>query len=64
MTIRYVTYDGSQTPVTATLKSDGSFTATQDIKKGSIAYTGKVTGKRLTANWKGPQCYGTLDMTR
>ena len=64
VTIRYVTYDGTQTPVTAQVHADGSFSATQDIKKGQITYSGKVNGKRLTANWKGPVCYGTLDLTR
>jgi hypothetical protein len=64
VTIRYVAYDGSQEPVTATLRPDGSFSASQPIKTGTISYSGKVTAKRLTATWKGPTCYGTLDMTR
>ncbi len=64
VTIRYVAYDGSQEPVTAAVKPDGSFTAAQAIKGGTISYSGKVTPKRLTAIWKGPVCYGTLDMTR
>jgi len=64
VTIRYVAYDGSQEPITATLKPDGSFSASQAIKSGAIAYSGRVTAKRLTAMWKGPTCYGTLDMTK
>jgi hypothetical protein len=64
VTIRYVAYDGSQEPVTATLKPDGSFQASQPIKTGTIVYSGKVTARRLTAQWKGPVCYGTLDMTK
>ncbi len=64
ITIRYVAYDGSQEPVTANLKPDGSFTASQPIKGGAISYAGKVTPKRITAQWKGPVCWGTLDMER
>jgi hypothetical protein len=64
VTIRYVTYDGTQSPIAATLGKDGSFSATQAIKSGSISYTGRVTGKRITATWKGPECYGTLDLGR
>jgi hypothetical protein len=64
VTIRYVAYDGSQAPITATLRPDGSFTASQPIKTGTISYSGKVTTKRLTATWKGPTCYGTLDMSK
>ncbi len=64
LTIRYVAYDGSQSPVTANLKPDGSFSAAQEIKGGTITYSGKVTSRGLTANWKGPKCYGTLDLSR
>lgn len=64
VTIRYVTYDGTDSAIVATMKPDGSFTASQAIKTGTISYSGKVAGKFLTANWKGPGCYGTLDLSR
>jgi hypothetical protein len=64
VTIRYVAYDGTEAPVTAPLRPDGSFTAAQAIRSGTISYSGKVTPQRLTAMWKGPTCYGTLDMSR
>ncbi|MDR3493577.1 MAG: hypothetical protein P4L82_03150 [Ancalomicrobiaceae bacterium] len=64
VTIRYVAYDGTDSAIVGTLKPDGSFIASQPIRKGTIAYSGKIAGKYLTANWKGPGCYGTLDLSR
>jgi len=64
VTIRYVAYDGTETAFTAPLRPDGSFTAAQAVRSGTISYSGKVTPRRLTAMWKGPTCYGTLDMSR
>jgi hypothetical protein len=64
ITIRYAAYDGTSAPFTAPLSPDGSFRAIVPIKSGTIAYAGKVTARRVVANWKGPTCYGTLDMTR
>lgn len=65
VTIRYVAYDGTDSPVAATIGANGAFSATQTIKDGkTIAYTGKVTGRRITATWKSSECYGTLDLTR
>lgn len=65
VTIRYVAYDGTDSPIAATIGANGAFTATQTIKDGkTIAYTGKVTGRRITATWKSAECYGTLDLTR
>lgn len=65
VTIRYVAYDGTDSPVTASLGKDGAFAAQQAIRDGkTIAYSGKVTTRRVTATWKGPDCYGTLDLSR
>lgn len=64
LTIRYVAYDGTSEPVTATIAADGTFRTTEPISNGTIAYSGRVTPRRIVANWKGPVCYGTLEMTR
>ncbi len=64
VTIRYVAYEGTQSILTADVHPDGTFSLSQPIKNGSISYSGKIRGNRLTAQWKGPVCYGTLDMTR
>ncbi|KPL52375.1 hypothetical protein [Prosthecomicrobium hirschii] len=65
VTIRYVAYDGTDSPVVATIGKDGAFAASQTIQGGkTVTYAGKVNGRRVTANWKGPDCYGTLDLSR
>ncbi len=64
ITIRTVEYDGTSEPITAQLAADGSFRAAAQLKNGTAAFTGKVSARRVVANWKGPTCYGTLDMTR
>lgn len=64
ITIRTVEYDGTSEPITAQLAGDGSFRATVPLKNGAAAFTGKVSARRIVANWKGPVCYGTLDLTR
>ncbi|MEJ1157803.1 hypothetical protein [Prosthecomicrobium sp. N25] len=65
VTIRYVAYDGTQASVSAQLGKDGTFSASHAIKDGkTIAYAGKVTGRGIVATWKGPDCYGTLDLSR
>lgn len=64
ITIRTVEYDGTSEPITAQLAGDGSFRAAVPLKNGTAAFTGKVSARRIVANWKGPTCYGTLDMTR
>lgn len=64
ITIRTVEYDGTSEPITAQLAGDGSFRAAVPLRNGAVAFTGKVSARRIVANWKGPTCYGTLDMTR
>lgn len=64
ITIHTVEYDGTSEPITAQLAGDGSFRAAVPLKSGTAAFTGKVSTRRIVANWKGPACYGTLDMTR
>ena len=57
-------YEGAAAPGTGTVKSDGSFTATKPSDKGDIHFTGKVTAKRVSAQWKGPDCYGAIDLAK
>lgn len=58
-------YEGAAAPGTGTVKSDGSFTATKPSEKGgTITFTGKVTANRVTAQWKGPDCYGAIDLAK
>lgn len=65
LTIRYVAYDGTDSTVQATVGKDGGFTATTALKSGgTLSYSGKVTARGVTATWKGPACYGTLDLSR
>ena len=64
VTIRTTLYDGSSAPITGTVKA-GALAATATLKNGgTVAITGKVGDKSLVANWKGPTCYGTFDMTK
>jgi hypothetical protein len=65
VTIRHVTYDGTQANIAVPVGPNGSFTASHAIKDGkTITYSGKVTGRNIVATWKGPDCYGTLDLSR
>mgnify|MGYP001766074721 CR=1 FL=1 len=57
-------YEGAAAPGSGTVKSDGSFTATKPSDKGTITFTGKVTANRVTAQWKGPDCYGAIDLAK
>jgi hypothetical protein len=56
-------YEGAEEDGTGTVKSDGSFTATKPGKKGAVAFTGKVTKNGVVAQWKGPDCWGAIDLT-
>lgn len=65
VTIRYTAYDGTSAPVTAQVGRDGAFATSQAIKDGkTVAISGKVTSRGIVATWKGPDCYGTLDLSR
>ena len=57
-------YEGAEELGTGTVKSDGSFTATKPGKKGTVSFTGRVTANTVTAQWKGPDCYGAIDLQR
>ncbi len=57
-------YEGAEAPGTGTVKSDGSFTATKTTPKGNVVFTGRVTANRVTAQWKGPDCYGAIDLAK
>jgi plastocyanin len=64
VTIRFTTYDGTQANIAAPLGKDGTFAAQHTLKSGVMTFAGKVTNRGITANWKGPTCYGTLDLSR
>ena len=57
-------YEGADEVGTGTVKPDGSFTATKPGKKGTVTFTGRVTSNNVTAQWKGPDCYGAIDLAR
>jgi len=57
-------YEGAAAPGTGTVKADGSFTATKPSDKGNIVFTGKVTASHVTGQWKGPDCYGAIDLAK
>jgi hypothetical protein len=56
-------YEGADEDGTGTVKADGSFTASKPGKKGAVAFTGKVTKGGVVAQWKGPDCWGAIDLT-
>jgi hypothetical protein len=57
-------YEGAEEDGTGTVKSDGSFTAVKPAKKGSVTFTGKVTRDSVVAQWKGPDCWGAIDLAK
>ena len=57
-------YEGAAQPGSGTVKPDGSFTAVKPSDKGPITFTGRVTAKNVTAQWKGPDCYGAIDLAK
>jgi len=57
-------YEGAEEMGTGTVKPDGSFTATKPGKKGTVTFSGRVTANSVTAQWKGPDCYGAIDLSR
>jgi hypothetical protein len=57
-------YEGAEEAGSGTVKADGSFTATKPTKKGNVVFTGRVTSTNVTAQWKGPDCYGAIDLAK
>ena len=57
-------YEGAEEVGTGTVKADGSFTAVKPTKKGNVTFTGRVTANNVTAQWKGPDCYGAIDLAK
>lgn len=57
-------YEGAGQAGSGTVKADGSFTATKSTPKGTVTFTGKVTATHVTAQWKGPDCYGAIDLAK
>ena len=57
-------YEGAGAPGTGTVRSDGSFTAVKETAKGNVAFTGRVTANNVVAQWKGPDCYGAIDLAK
>ena len=57
-------YEGAEELGTGTVMADGSFTATKPGKKGTVTFTGRVTERNVSAQWKGPDCYGAIDLAR
>lgn len=57
-------YEGAEEAGSGTVKADGSFTATKPTKKGNVVFTGRVTANNVTAQWKGPDCYGAIDLAK
>lgn len=57
-------YEGSGERASGTVKSDGSFTAVMASPKGDVHFTGKVTSRNVAGTWKGPDCWGSVDLNR
>lgn len=57
-------YEGAGDVGTGTVKADGSFTAVKPTSKGNVTFTGRVTDHSVTAQWKGPDCYGAIDLAK
>lgn len=57
-------YEGAGELGSGTVKADGSFTATKPTPKGNVTFQGRVTASRVEAQWKGPDCYGAIDLAR
>lgn len=57
-------YEGSGDGASGTVESDGSFTATMSAPKGTVTFSGHVTAHSVQAQWKGPDCWGTIDLNK
>lgn len=57
-------YEGSGDRGSGTVKSDGSFTATMASPKGDVNFSGHVTAHSVQAQWKGPDCWGAIDLNK
>ena len=56
--------EGSGERASGTVKSDGFFTAVMPSPKGDVHFTGKVTARNVAGTWKGPDCWGSVDLNR
>ena len=57
-------YEGSGDGASGSVKSDGSFTASMSSPKGDVIFSGRVGAHAVTAQWKGPDCWGAIDLTK
>ncbi|MCE1234983.1 MAG: hypothetical protein LWW93_01365 [Hyphomicrobiales bacterium] len=57
-------YEGSGDRATGSVKSDGAFTATMASPKGDVTFSGRVTSRSVQAQWKGPDCWGAVDLNK
>jgi hypothetical protein len=57
-------YEGSGDRASGTVKADGSFTATMAAPKGEVTFSGRVTAHSVTGQWKGPDCWGAIDLNK
>jgi hypothetical protein len=64
ITLSGAVYEGAGDAGSGTVKSDGSFTAIKPTKSGPVTFTGKVTASHVTAQWKGADCYGAIDLAK
>ena len=57
-------YEGSGDRASGTVAADGRFTAVMASPKGDVHFTGKVTSRNVAGTWKGPDCWGSVDLNR
>ena len=57
-------YEGAEEEGVGTVKADGSFTAVKPGKKGLVSFSGRVGANNVVAQWKGPDCYGAIDLAK
>lgn len=57
-------YDGSGDRAAGTVKSDGAFSAVMASPKGDVTFSGRVTAHSVQAQWKGPDCWGAIDLNK
>lgn len=57
-------YDGSGDRATGTVKADGTFSAVMPSPKGDVTFNGRVGAHNVEAQWKGPDCWGAVDLNK
>jgi len=57
-------YEGSGDRASGTVDANGSFTATMSAPKGTVTFSGRVTAHSVQAQWKGPDCWGAIDLNK